>query len=125
MGQYTSTIIPIIIGYEIGRRVGLIDEIISEFSEDKRFIKYQYLMRPMIPQQLKTKIDTSIILIFFMVLILSFKDQPLILTMVLTSSLHSFGYDLCRRIKNSSLCGRATNILYNNGTLIWSLVSGR
>lgn len=125
MGQSGSILASGIIGYEIGRRIGLLDELISEFSNDERFIKYQYILRPNIPREIKSKLDTSIILLFFIIILWLFSNEPFLISMVLTACIYAFSYDFCRYLKDNTVSGRVINLLYSNGNIVWSLVTGR
>ena len=125
MGQMVSILIPVTIGYEVGRRIGLADEVISEISDDPKFVEYQHIMRPNIPCHLKTKLDNSITLMFFMTLLWIFNRNPLIVSTVLTASFYAFGYDFCRSVKENTFGGRVVSLLYKNGSLVVSLIMGK
>lgn len=125
MGQTGSTLASAIIGYEVGRRIGLLDELICQFGDDERFINYQYIMQPHVPQKLKNKFDKFVIIQFFIILLWLFNQEPFVVSMILTSCLYAFSYDFCRYVKDTTVSGRVVNLLYNNGTLVWSLISGR
>ncbi len=114
MGQILSILIPTVIGYEIGRRIGIVDQIISEMCDDPRFDKYQYLLKPNVPHHLKTKIDRSIILLFLTTLLWIYYRNPFMISIIVSTSIYAFTYDFCRNLRESNPGTHIFSLLYAN-----------
>ncbi len=114
MGQILSILIPTIIGCEIGRRIGIVDQIISEMVEDPRFNKYQRFLKPNIPHHLKTKIDRSITLLFLTTLLWIYYQNPFMISIIVASSIYAFTYDFCQNLRETASGTHILSLLYTN-----------